>query len=407
MDPTTLAALYTALYTVIATVGLVATDTYVNARTMYLDTTVADSVRAEGYDPSVVDGIFIAEVKEITKTPSLVAAPQIQSSRTKPISAALAEAASLESALVAIQGVIGIIPPKLVASLIAEDSKQRTQDIPGADGRILEHLVGDESDLKMVLTGYERQSGYFYVTVEGRTADEDVDDLIREAAFRSVLKLDPYLALLYDLKRRAEAGEDLMPSQKLIEKELAGLPDAVTHSHRALVENLNGILALLEQNQPGARKQFGKAIASDPRQPVGYLNLAFLEVHEDHYREAIRRVDQVIYPTYWPMTGNTVLLASAYTIKAVAETELHDYAAAERDFKRAVATNPRSSEVFVYWARMLRKAGRDDEADRKFELARQNSVYFENFPEMALLYFWLTEEGDQPLARRLSVVEAM
>ena len=63
MDPATLAALYTALYTAIATLGLVATDTYVNANTMYLDTTVAEGVAEEGYEPSVVGGIFIAEAK--------------------------------------------------------------------------------------------------------------------------------------------------------------------------------------------------------------------------------------------------------------------------------------------------------------------------------------------------------
>ncbi len=39
--------------------------------------------------------------------------------------------------------------------------------------------------------------------------------------------------------------------------------------------------------------------------------------------------------------------------------------------------------------------------------ARQNSEFFENYPEMALLYFWLTEEGTQPLDRRTSQAEAL
>ena len=81
MDPATL----TAIYAVLATLGLVATDTYYNANTMYLDTTVAEAVAEEGYTPYVIDGIFIAEVKKITKIPSLVAAPTIQSSKTKPV----------------------------------------------------------------------------------------------------------------------------------------------------------------------------------------------------------------------------------------------------------------------------------------------------------------------------------
>ncbi len=406
MDPTTLAALYTALYTALATVGLVATDTYVNANTMYLDATVAEGVSKEGYEPSVVEGIFIAEVKKITSTPSLVAAPVIKSSKTKPVSAAIAEAAGLGSALGAIQGLMGVIPPSLVASVIAEDATKRVQVVKtSADGAVAEHVVGQEAALKLVLTGYDPQTGYFYLTVEGRTADEDVDELIREAAFESVLQLEPYLAMLFDLSRRAEAGEDLAPARIRIEKAIASQPTALRHGNRALLENLRGILALLEQNQVMARREFAQSISSDPEQPIGYLNLAFLDVHEDRYQDAIRTVEKVIYPSYWPLTGDRVLLATGHIIKGVAETEMGRYRDAERSFAEAVRLNPQSSEVYVYWARMLRKSGRAAEAAEKFEMARANSIYFENFPEMALLYFWLTEQGQQPLERRLGMVE--
>src|SRR3546814_15758700 len=98
----------------LATFGLVVTDTYFNANTMYLDTTVAESVKEEGYEPEMVDGIFISEVKRITGTPSLVASPTIRSSDTQPVSAALAEAGGLESALGALHSLRGLIPPKFV-----------------------------------------------------------------------------------------------------------------------------------------------------------------------------------------------------------------------------------------------------------------------------------------------------
>jgi len=91
----------------------------------------------------------------------------------------------------------------------------------------------------------------------------------------------------------------------------------------------------------------------------------------------------------------------------VAETEMGRYRAAGDSFRRAVELNPKSSEAYVYWARMLRKAGRSAEAAGKFEMARANSVYFENFPEMTLLYFWLSEQGQDPLERRLGMVEEM
>lgn len=407
MDPATLAALYTAFYTGIATLGLVATDVYANSHTMYLETTVAAAIEEEGYDPSVVDGIFIAEVKKITSTPSLVAAPKIQSSKTKPISAVLAKAVGLESALGAVQGLMGVIPPKLVASVIAEDNKKRVQVVQSSNGGVAEHVVGEEADLKLVLTGYDPQSGYFYVTVEGRTIDEDVDELIRSAAFESVLKLEPYLAMLFDVSTRAQSGHDLAPARELIDKEIAKQSSTDRHDHRALLENLRGIVSLLEQNLELARQNFTSAIASGPTQPVGYLNLAFLDVHEDRYEDAIRGVEKVIYPSYWPMTGDPVLLATGYIIKGVAETEMGKFAAAEESFAAAVASNPESSEAYVYWARMLRKAGRPAAAGLKLALARQNSINFENFPEMALLYFWLTEEGTQPLDRRRGMAEVL
>lgn len=407
MDPATLAALYTAFYTAVATLGLVITDTYANANTMYLETTVAAGIEEEGYDPSVVDGIFIAEVKKITSTPSLVAAPKIQSSKTKPVSVALAKAVGLESALGAVQGLMGVIPPKLVASVIAEDSKKRVQVVQSSNGGVAEHVVGEEADLKLVLTGYDPKTGYFYVTVEGRTIDEDVDELIRSAAFESVLKLEPYLALLFDVSERARLGQDLAPARALIEKEISRQPNSPEHDHRALLENLRGVLALLEKDLASARRDFELAIASDTDQPVGYLNLAFLDVHEDRFEDAIGNVEKVINPSYWPMSGDPVLLATGHIIKGVAETELRRFRAAEDSFRRAVALNPKSSEVYVYWARMLRKAGRPAEADRKVAQARRNSIYFENFPEMALLYFWLSEEGTQPLDRRETMVQAL
>jgi tetratricopeptide (TPR) repeat protein len=195
-------------------------------------------------------------------------------------------------------------------------------------------------------------------------------------------------------------NEDVDPSRVMIDKEINDLPGSLTHDHRALLENLRGIMGLLDNDVVTARADFQKAIESDSQLSVGYLNLAFLDVHEDRYEDALKTLEKVIYPTYWPMTGNRALLASAYTIKGVAETELERFKAAEQSFRHAAWLNPRSSEVYVYWSRMLNKSARSTEAKQKMHKAKENSKYFENYPEMALLYFWLTEEGNQPLARR-------
>jgi len=402
--PTTLMAIYALL----AAFGLVVTDTYVNADTMYLDTTVATAVAEESYEASVVNDIFISEVKKITKTPSLIAAPLIQSSKTKPISTAFAQFANMEPALEAIQSLLGVIPPKMTTSLIIEDEKQRVQIVENApDGRVAEYVIGDEMTLKLVLTGYDPNSGYFDIQIKAHSADDDFDHLIRDAAFRAVLQLDPYLALLYDLNKHAASGEDLAPTSALLEKEIAIQPETLVHASRALLENMRGILALLANNTAVARADFEAAIGSNPKQPVGYLNLAFLEVHEDRYQKAIETVEKVIYPSYWPMTSDPILLATGYIIKGVAETEMEQYQTAETSFQKAATLHPQSSEVFVYWARMLRRAGRPAEAEQRLRQARENTAFFENFPEMALMYIWLTEEGEKPMVRRTSIAETL
>lgn len=402
MDPATLAA----IYAVLGTLGLVVTDTYVNSNTMYLNTTVAEAVAEEGFEPSVVDGIFIAKVKKITKIPSLVSVPAFQPGSAKSVSAALAEFANLQDALTAMQALLRMVPPKLVTSVVVADQYQRVRVVENApDGRAAEYVVGDEMKVKLVLTGYDPHSGYFDLTVEGHTEDDDLEHLIRDAAFRAVLQLDPYIALLFEIDRLGTGERVVADLRTLLDEQIARQPDTVINPDRALLENMHGILSLLENKHDEAHEDFREAIASDPNQPIGYLNLAFLEVHLDRYDDAIALVEKVIYPSYWPMTGNAVLLSTGHIIKAVAETEKGDYRAAEASFRRAVALNPRSSEAYVYWARLLRKTARPAEAERMIYRARQNSAYFENYPESALLYFWLTEEGVDPLVRRTRLVE--
>src|SRR3546814_6040819 len=108
--------------------------------------------------------------------------------------------------------------------------------------------------------------------------------------------------------RISDWSSDVCSSDLLIEKELAKTPTAAGHEHRALLENLLGIVGLLDRDQAVARRYFLKAQASDPGQPIGFLNCAFLDVHEDRFAEALKNVEKVIEPTYWPMTGDRVLL---------------------------------------------------------------------------------------------------
>src|SRR3546814_8913822 len=126
---------------------------------------------------------------------------------------------------------MGIIPPKMVTSVIAEDPTQRVQIVQnGPEGRVAEYVVAESETLKLILTGYDPQSGYFDVNVESHYADDDFDHMIRDAAFQAVLQLDPYLALLYDVNRRAVAGEDLGPARRS-EEHTSELQSLMRHSY--------------------------------------------------------------------------------------------------------------------------------------------------------------------------------
>jgi hypothetical protein len=49
--------------------------------------------------------------------------------------------------------------------------------------------------------------------------------------------------------------------------------------------------------------------------------------------------------------------------------------------------------------------GKKAEAREMYTKALANTRYFENYPEVASLYFWLNEKADQPLKRRKSALD--
>ena len=390
-------------YAGIIALGLMTADTILNAETIYLDATVAELVAVEGYEPEVVDGIFINDVQKISETRSLIAAPTIGSSNDKPFSVALAELVNMKDALTAVQSMIGYVPPRMLASVIAQDERQEIEVLQRApDGEYSRYLVKEKATIKFVLTGYSKTKGYFEVIVE-KEADKDgvfFNDLVKGAAYQSMLQLEPYFGVLYKFEENFGTSADFAVGKKLIDDEIAKLRPTPIHKERAKLENLRGIVALLENDLENAADYFARAVRSDPAFSVGYLNLAFLKVHLNDYESAIEETNHVIKPWYWPQTGNSVLLATGHIIRGVAYTGLKNYANAEAEFRDATRLNPETLEGYVYWARLLELMGRDDEAAKTRSIAKQNLAYSEHYPEAAILYFWLTDEDNQPLKPR-------
>jgi hypothetical protein len=86
----------------------------------------------------------------------------------------------------------------------------------------------------------------------------------------------------------------------------------------------------------------------------------------------------------------------------VARWGLGDLDGAEASFRAAVRAFPQSEAAHVYWARLTRERGRVAEADALEAIATVNALTFDNYPEVATLFFWMSPTDNQPLQRRAS-----
>jgi len=132
----------------------------------------------------------------------------------------------------------------------------------------------------------------------------------------------------------------------------------------------------------------------DPTNPISFLNAAFTDIQLNEYSKAAERMEALVRIA---PPSNKVLLATAYTTWGAALMGLHDLPTADRMFAKASKTNPHSSTALGLWAEEPRLAGDPAAAERLDRKARQESATFENYGELAALYFHLAWVDDQPV----------
>jgi tetratricopeptide (TPR) repeat protein len=390
------------LYALLAGLGLVAFDSVISSQSVYLEAKTAHVLEEEGYSKEVIDGLFVTQLKKIGGTKSLIKGTSITSSKVKPVSVALAELVNMQEALTAIQTMVGFVPRKVILSAVVEEGEKKVKTIQnGAPGSISEFSVGDNFQYMLVLTGYSKNSGYFEISIESDKNDlEHLDDLIREGAYQIVLKLNPYIAALYKLETAVAEHKSLDPVKAMVEKLIDTLPDTPINADRAQFENLLGLVALLQNDPELADLYFSKSTESNPDFYVARLNRAFVDVHYDRFQSAINQVDGIVQPWYWPATDNKLLLAAAHVIRGVALSGLGRETEAVDEFRYATSINPNSSEAYFYWSHVANYIESGEAAQKLLLKSRQNSAHFENYPEVAMFYFWLSDANNMPLVRR-------
>jgi tetratricopeptide (TPR) repeat protein len=390
------------IYALLAGLGLVTIDSIVSSQSVYLEAKTAHVLENEGYSKEVIDQIFLTRFKEISATKSLIKGAALTSSKAKPVSAALAELVNLEEALIAIQTLVGVVQSKVILSAVVEVGDKNVTIVGGGTtGMMPQYEASEKTSHKLVLSGFSKDSGYFVIKVENDPdAPMDLDELIREGAYQIVLKLNPYIAALHRMETAVSQGTSLEPVKAMIEGLIDVLPDRPIDPDRARLENLLGLVALLQEDLELAEMYFTQAIASDPDSHVATLNMAFVDLHHDRNHQAIARVDRIAQPWYWPATGNDLLLAAAHVIRGVALSGLGRETEAVGEFRYATTINPKSSEAYFYWSHVANYTTGIEEAQELLLKSKQNSTNFENYAEVAMFYFWLSDANNMPLVRR-------
>jgi len=340
--------------------GLLSTNAILNSGTIMVDMTVPGSVASDGIDAPVAEMIFERELQNAVSIPSVVPRPAIRGSREKTLAAALADALKVEDLTFAMQMAIGFQPARLQGSVIIEDKAP-----------------------VLLVDGYSGSTGPFTLRVPQKEG-ETVPALLQRGALEALWRMQPYLAALYTFERELVAGR-VDAHQARVEQTIAAMPDTPTNPDRALLLNLLGVSALFENDVESAERHFKAAVQSDPASIVPVLNDAFVDLYYDRYAEAEAKMRKVLLPK--PASDNPVLLSTAYSTWAVARFGLRDLAGAEKLLTHAVTVNPQTATAYQLWADIREDVGDMESAAKLNERARINSAYFENYAELAILYF--------------------
>jgi tetratricopeptide (TPR) repeat protein len=367
MDPMSIAmALALAL-------GLLGADAALSANTLGVHINVPSELGSRGITREIAEEVFANEVARMAQTPSLLAPLEVRSSSEPTVIGAVAKALHLDEITFAMQRTIGLNPMRLTGTVMPADASTR-----------------------FVMTASSSSTGSFMIDI--KSVDSDYVELIRRAAQLTIERVSPYRAALYHFSEAAKSPKpDFSRTEVIAQRDLQEQLRTETVVRRAFFHNLLGIVALMRDDDRAA-DHFQAAIDHMPTLAAAHLNLAFLDVYRDRYGVAIERVKGVLQPK--PMTKVPQLLAAAYTTWGVAAWALGRHDEAEAKFAQAAEEYWGTAAAYDYWGDMLIALGRTSEGEAKKQLAIANLPFFENFPEVALLYFDLDPADDSPLVRR-------
>jgi Tfp pilus assembly protein PilF len=323
-------------------------------------------------DQDMINGILRSEVDRISSTPTLMAKPKIELGKGGGVGMAIATAANMQAVAYALQSKVGYEPEQLKIAMFSEDGVVKVL-VTGSGGK---HLSGFEQLV-------EQQKG------------ETVVALLHRAALVGMSRIDPYLTAL-DLMQRHSGDKDFIDTESLINFAKSQIPPTPISPERSLFENLQGILALFRGNQKDAHTWFELATKSNANNTAAVLNHAFADLQNGHFDDAAESMERL---TSSLATSDKVLLATAYVTWGAAQLGRHDVNGADRILAKAIDVNPLSSIAWELWSEVKRQRGDAAQADQLHQQALSVAGSFENYGEIAALYFQLAWQDNQPVVR--------
>jgi len=356
---------------VLLALGLLGTDAVLYSGSVQVEVAAAPKMDKLDVDEATLTNEFEAALDEITNNQSVVHPPEIRSSRDQGVGMALAEAFNFEKAAYALQSEIGYKSDKLRFSLYVEDG-----------------------GLRALVSGRSHLTGQFQQVMSPNQGEAFIP-FVQRCALWGASQLAPYSVALY-LMQKHSADQDFTDAIALAEHAKGLLPPTPVSFDRALFDNLIGLMALFKNDTKTARAAFEAAMADDPTDPVPFLNAGFTDLQFDENQKAADRMEQLLRLA---PPANPVLRATADMVWAAARLGLHDANGADQLLAEATRLAPDSATAFGLWAEVKTQMGDTAAAAALNQRALENTATFENYAEVAALYFHLSWKNNEPVIR--------
>jgi tetratricopeptide (TPR) repeat protein len=363
--------LTTVVMTLLLALGAFGADAVWHPQDVILEASATGKLDKATVDVNMINTILENEVDRISQTPSIAAKPDVHLARQGGVAVAIASAVNMQSLIYAVQTRFGHQPDEIKIALFAEDG--------GA---------------KVLVTGSGREQVATFEQEVVQQKGETIVALLHRAALIGMARIDPYLTALNLMERHA-ADKDFADVETLVNFAKSQLPPMPHSGARSLFENLQGILALFRDKRDDARRWFELAVQSDPGNAVAMLNMAFAELQTGTFRIADDRMEHLVHH----LPSDPALAATAYMTLGAARAGLHDLNGADQALAEATKIDPLSATAWDLWADIKRSKGDTRAADALHRTALERSGNFENYAEVAALYFQLAWQDNQPVTR--------